>query len=135
MRLCPLLRFPSLVLMKPLPLRPLRWLPFAGIATVLAASALSAQSSDVAIAVASLREDIRIIDERTRSLTVEMEQMRRENAGLPGGEERKPGLGLLHVRERAAIIGGVVSIQSTPGEGVCLTLHAPIPAAREAAYA
>lgn len=43
---------------------------------------LSAQSGDIAIAVASLREDIRILDERTRSVTADLEQMRRENAGL-----------------------------------------------------
>ncbi len=39
-------------------------------------------SSDAAIAIASLREDIRLLDERTRSLTVEIEQLKRDNRAL-----------------------------------------------------
>lgn len=43
----------------------------------------SAQAnSDIGAVVAGLREDIRILDERTRSLTAEIEQLRRENATL-----------------------------------------------------
>ncbi|HEX9784271.1 MAG TPA: LysM peptidoglycan-binding domain-containing protein [Opitutaceae bacterium] len=68
--------------MKALIFRSYRWLPLAAGAALLGTTTLSAQSSDVAIAIASLREDIRILDERTRTLTVDMEQLRRENAGL-----------------------------------------------------
>jgi LysM repeat protein len=37
---------------------------------------------DVGAIVAGLREDIRILDERTRALTIEIEQLRRENVAL-----------------------------------------------------
>lgn len=36
------------------------------------------------------------------------------------------GAGLRGMRERAALIGGTLSIQSAPGEGTVVTLHAPI---------
>lgn len=41
-----------------------------------------AQVGGSSAAIAGLREDIRILDERTRALTVEIEQLRRENAEL-----------------------------------------------------
>ncbi len=82
MILSPLHELPTFTRMKPLFLRSRRWLPLAATVALLGAPALSAQSGDIAIAVASLREDIRILDERTRSLTADLEQMRRENAGL-----------------------------------------------------
>ena len=43
-----------------------------------------------------------------------------------GESHSRSGLGLLHLRERAAFIGGVLSVRSTPGHGVHLTVHAPI---------
>jgi len=43
---------------------------------------LLGQAYNPGAAIASLREDIRILDERTRALTVEIEQLRRENAEL-----------------------------------------------------
>jgi len=58
----------------------LRVLPIAAVALVAASSALHAQ--DINAVVAGLREDIRILDERTRQLTVEVEQLRRENTSL-----------------------------------------------------
>ena len=36
------------------------------------------------------------------------------------------GLGLLHMRERASLVGGVYTLASEPGAGVRLTIHAPI---------
>jgi LysM repeat protein len=44
--------------------------------------AQSQPNRDVGAIVAGLREDIRILDERTRSLTIEIEQLKRENAQL-----------------------------------------------------
>lgn len=36
------------------------------------------------------------------------------------------GLGLLHMRERASLVGGVFALVTAPGEGVRMTIHAPI---------
>jgi two-component system NarL family sensor kinase len=36
------------------------------------------------------------------------------------------GLGLLHMRERASLAGGVFSMTSSPGNGVRMTIHVPI---------
>jgi signal transduction histidine kinase len=36
------------------------------------------------------------------------------------------GLGLLHMRERASLAGGVFSLVSRPGEGVRINIQAPI---------
>lgn len=58
----------------------LRVLPFAAVVVGAAAPALRAQ--DLNAVIAGLREDIRILDERTRQLTVEIEQLKRENSGL-----------------------------------------------------
>lgn len=58
----------------------LRVLSFAAIAFGAAAPALRAQ--DLNVVIAGLREDIRILDERTRQLSVEVEQLKRENSGL-----------------------------------------------------
>ncbi|MBE2213446.1 MAG: LysM peptidoglycan-binding domain-containing protein [Opitutaceae bacterium] len=58
----------------------LRVLPFAVVVACAAAPALRAQ--DLNAVIAGLREDIRILDERTRQLTVEVEQLKRENSGL-----------------------------------------------------
>ena len=51
----------------------------AGMAT---ASAPAVLAQDLNAVIAGLREDIRILDERTRSLTVEIEQLKRENSSL-----------------------------------------------------
>lgn len=58
----------------------LRPLPFVAVVFAMAVPALRAQ--DYSIMLAGLREDIRILDERTRSLTVEIEQLKRENNAL-----------------------------------------------------
>jgi signal transduction histidine kinase len=42
------------------------------------------------------------------------------------GRARPPRLGLLSIRERLALIGGSMRIDSAPGEGVCLVLTIPI---------
>lgn len=39
------------------------------------------------------------------------------------------GLGLLGANERAAALGGELNIRSAPGEGLCLSLSVPLPAA------
>lgn len=46
------------------------------------AAAAAAPAQDISAVIAGLREDVRILDERTRSLTVEIEQLKRENAAL-----------------------------------------------------
>jgi signal transduction histidine kinase len=41
----------------------------------------------------------------------------------PGGGP--PGLGLISIRERAALVGGAVRLESTPGKGMRLTVELP----------
>ena len=48
----------------------------------LASAPLVACAQDLGAVIAGMREDIRILDERTRSLTAEIEQLKRENAAL-----------------------------------------------------
>ena len=43
----------------------------------------------------------------------------------PGGHTAKTGLGLLGMRERAACVGGVLSIESIPGHGTAIRLSVP----------
>jgi signal transduction histidine kinase len=58
---------------------------------------------------------------------------------LPAGEEpgtdapaqTARGLGLIGMRERAALFGGTLTIASTPGHGTTLTLELPIPTEQE----
>jgi LysM repeat protein len=72
--------------MHPTPFPPSRWLAAAVLVSVLAAPVVtSAQSDNIAAIVAGMREDIRILDERTRSLTAEIEQLKRENHDLREG--------------------------------------------------
>jgi LysM repeat protein len=53
------------------------------LAAVMAAFPVSsARAQDVSAVLAGMREDIRILDERTRSLTAEIEQLKRDNAAL-----------------------------------------------------
>jgi LysM repeat protein len=54
-------------------------------AATLAAPAFAPAQDNLAAIVAGLREDIRILDERTRSLTAEIEQLKRENRELREG--------------------------------------------------
>jgi PAS domain S-box-containing protein len=48
--------------------------------------------------------------------------------GFDLGAEARPdaGLGLLHMRERASLVGGLFSMITSPGKGVHLTIQAPI---------
>ncbi len=59
---------------------PVRLLSLLALAIGVCAPVVCAQ--DINSVIASLREDIRILDERTRSLTVEVEQLKRENGSL-----------------------------------------------------
>lgn len=61
-------------------LRPLGFPLFFSAALIL--SAASAGAQDLNAVLASMREDIRILDERTRALTAEIEQLKRENRAL-----------------------------------------------------
>lgn len=62
---------------------PSLWLRVLSLAAVaLGASAPILRAQDLNSVIAGLREDIRILDERTRQLTVEVEQLKRENNGL-----------------------------------------------------
>lgn len=49
---------------------------------VLAGLGPIARAQDLNAVIAGLREDIRILDERTRSLSVEIDQLKRENSAL-----------------------------------------------------
>jgi LysM repeat protein len=51
-------------------------------AVLLALAPLTGFSQDINALIAGMREDIRILDERTRALTAEIEQLKRENAAL-----------------------------------------------------
>jgi LysM repeat protein len=63
-----------------------RWLALAAIsAGVVSPVPVQAQSENIAAVVAGMREDIRILDERTRSLNAEIEQLKRENRDLREG--------------------------------------------------
>jgi two-component system NarL family sensor kinase len=44
------------------------------------------------------------------------------------------GLGLLHMRERASLVGGIFSMRAKAGEGVRLSIHAPIRREEEAIH-
>lgn len=47
-------------------------------------------------------------------------------AGLSGGDPGDVRLGLFSIRERLANIGGLLTIQSGPGRGTCVTMELPI---------
>jgi PAS domain S-box-containing protein len=51
-----------------------------------------------------------------------------DGSGFEMGAKSGPdaGLGLLHMRERASLVGGVFSMKTAPGEGVRLRVFAPI---------
>jgi two-component system sensor histidine kinase UhpB len=48
-----------------------------------------------------------------------------DGRGLPAGEPGPGRLGLLGMRERAAELGGNVTVASTPGGGTCVTATLP----------
>ena len=60
------------------------WQPRVWVTAVVAllSCAPFARAQDLNAVIAGMREDIRILDERTRSLSVEIEQLKRENANL-----------------------------------------------------
>ena len=48
-------------------------------------------------------------------------------AGVPQTKKRvRPGLGLIAMRERAELVGGKITISSTPGEGTMVSLVMPL---------
>ena len=55
-------------------------------------------------------------------------QISDNGSGFPTEQNARPdsGLGLLHMRERASLVGGMFSMASSPGKGVQLTVQAPI---------
>jgi signal transduction histidine kinase len=60
-------------------------------------------------------------------LTAEVEDNGRGFAGNPQGMPSKDaGLGLLGIRERAAIAGGSLTIDSAPGQGTRIALRVPV---------
>ena len=54
--------------------------------------------------------------------------------GFDAGSENASGLGLLHMRERASLVGGIFSMRAKAGEGVRLSIHAPIRREEEAIH-
>lgn len=74
------------------------------------------------------------VSQRARSLTAEVED---DGRGFQLNQQRMPserrGLGLLGMRERATIAGGVLVIDSAPGRGTTISLRIPlVPAPNEA---
>jgi signal transduction histidine kinase len=43
------------------------------------------------------------------------------------GSETSPGMGLRSMRERAALIGGELEIESEPGQGTSVQVRLPLP--------
>jgi LysM repeat protein len=64
-----------------LPVSRFRGLPFLALLAGFVAPAL-APAQDLSAIIASMREDIRLLDERTRALTADIEQLKRENREL-----------------------------------------------------
>ena len=48
---------------------------------------------------------------------------------VPDVARETGGLGLLGMRERVALVGGTLQIESSPGGGTCVYLRVPVPAA------
>ncbi len=44
--------------------------------------------------------------------------------------DRRRGLGLIGMRERVELVGGNLTVTSKPGSGTCITVHVPVPKAR-----
>ena len=55
-------------------------------------------------------------------------QISDNGCGFAPAQAARPdsGLGLLHMRERASLVGGVFSMTTAPGKGVQLLVQAPI---------
>ena len=51
--------------------------------------------------------------------------------GLRSGQERQPPLGLIGMKERAALVGGDFAVDSQPGKGTTVRVRIPIPAEGE----
>ena len=41
-------------------------------------------------------------------------------------QRARDGLGLVHMRERASLVGGIFAIETKPGEGLRIRVHVPI---------
>lgn len=59
-----------------------RWFARVAFAAAVAVPTLASAQDQIAAVIASMREDIRVLDERTRSLTADIEQLKRENRDL-----------------------------------------------------
>ena len=46
--------------------------------------------------------------------------------GLQGGQERRPPLGLIGMKERAALVGGSFAVDSQPGKGAAVRVRIPV---------
>jgi signal transduction histidine kinase len=53
-------------------------------------------------------------------------RVRDDGAGFEPGADRR-GLGLQGMRERAALLGGAVQLESAPGKGTMITARFPVP--------
>jgi signal transduction histidine kinase len=63
-----------------------------------------------------------ILVRRGRRVSVLIED---DGSGFVPGEAREDGLGLVGMRERVALIGGKVTIESSPGAGTTLAVEVP----------
>jgi signal transduction histidine kinase len=67
-------------------------------------------------------------DVTARELTIEVED---DGVGFDPDEMRQPresgqGLGLLGMRERLALLGGTLTVESQPGKGTRVVIHLPL---------
>ena len=64
-----------------------------------------------------------VLTRRDRSVSAVIED---DGRGFGRGETRNDGLGLLGMRERVALVGGRLDVESSPGAGTTLSVEVPV---------
>jgi signal transduction histidine kinase len=65
-----------------------------------------------------------VLTRREGSITVLIED---DGRGFTPGDTREEGLGILGMQERIALVGGQLTVESSPGGGTTLAVEAPLP--------